>query len=139
MFRSNTIKIVLATLLLGGSLWAGDIETRDGEGADKVIKSSIQAEKGEAAMMKKINAVVPLSEALDVLKADFEGRVMAIRLCNEEGNVVYKAEILGPQKMTDIIIDAGNKKILYTHDDQKDGDEEGDCCHNEEEEPWYAF
>lgn len=49
------------------------------------------------------------------------GAPTSVELTNEGGNVVYSVTVVTSSKQTDVIIDAGNGKVLATQSDQEKG------------------
>ena len=135
MKQSYLVKSFLALSLVSGVAMAGDIETNDDHGKDIEIKSSIQlSEKASEAEETKA-AKVGMNEVIATIKAKFPGKITKVELENEEGNLIYEAEVFqNDGKTLDVVVDAGTGKILTSSVDKPDHEDEDDNEKDEEKE-----
>jgi len=135
MKQSYIVKSFLALSLVSGVAMAGDIETNDDNGKDMEIKSSVQLSEraSEAEEMKA--AKVGMSEVIATIEAKFSGKITKVELENEEGNLVYEAEVFqNDGKTLDIVVDAGTAQVLTSSVDKPDHEDEDDNEKDEEKE-----
>ncbi len=97
--NSKTIKIAQAS--------DGDGETNDDA-----------EEKQEAAKYQSLAKITP-EQAASAAEAEIGGKATKVELENEDGNLVYDVEI----GKKEVIVDAGNGKVLYTEDENQEDDE----------------
>jgi len=117
---------------MSGVAIAGDIETNDDNGKDIQIKSSVQLPKNVNEKDEVKSANVRIDEVIAIIEAKFSGRITKVELENEDGNLVYEAEVfLNDGKTMDIVVDAGNGQILASNVDKPDHKDEDN---NEEKE-----
>lgn len=103
-----------------------------GDTPDATFKSSITVpdngpEKDDATEAAELAKVAKISDAdaRAAATAAVPGTVVKSELENEDGNVVYEVEIKGADgKVTEVIVDAGNGKVL--HQELEDDDEDCD-------------
>ena len=135
MKQSYLVKSFLVLSLVSGVAMAGDIETNDDNGKDIEIKSSIQlSEKASEAEEAKA-AKVGMNEVIATIKAKFPGKITKVELENEEGNLIYEAEVFqNDGKTLDIVVDAGTGQILTSSVDKPDHEDEDDNEKDEEKE-----
>jgi len=145
------VKSVVVLGLVGTLAMAGDIETNDDNGQDVVIKSSVQISDNENETNENKMAKIGAQKVISIVKSKYPGKVIGVRLSNENGNLVYIAELFKHNQITNIMLDAGNGKILAVktdkndvgqNDDSEGNDNEGnDNGENEKnsDEPWYKF
>lgn len=132
MKRSYLVKSFLVVSLMSGVAIAGDIETNDDNGKDIQIKSSVQLPKNVNEKDEVKSANVRIDEVIAIIEAKFSGRITKVELENEDGNLVYEAEVfLNDGKTMDIVVDAGNGQILASNVDKPDHKDEDN---NEEKE-----
>ncbi len=127
MKQSYIVKSFLALSLVSGIAMAGDIETKDDQGKDIEIKSSVQISEtaSEAEEMKA--AKVGMNEVIDTIEAKFPGKIIKVELENEEGNLIYEAEVFQNNgKTLDIVVDAGTAQVLTSSVDRPDHEDEDD-------------
>lgn len=89
---------------------AAEKETGPTESSDdKDDPQEEQQEKQEAERLRPL-AKITLEQAQTAAQASQPGPVKEVQLENEEGNLIYEVTIAD----TDVGIDAGNGKVLYT-------------------------
>ena len=95
--------------------------------SDIGFKSSIQL-KGDVLEKEENKAAkIDVSEVCKILKKDENGKIINVNLENEDGNLVYHSEIIKDSGETlDVIVDAGNGKILHKQVDKSDKESEED-------------
>ena len=98
-------------------------------------RSSVQVPAGvkKQSELRKL-AKITKEEAVRAAQRAAAGTVHETKLENEEQNLVYTVEIANGKKTVEVIIDAGNGKVLATAtDDEGDetGDHEGDHRHQD--------
>ena len=83
-------------------------EGKDGSGTDEAAQK-----RAEAAALAKLATVTPAQAAEAATKA-VPGKAATPELSNEDGNVVYDVTVTSTdaKTQTDVIIDAGNAKVL---------------------------
>jgi len=132
MKRSYLVKSFLVVSLMSGVAIAGDIETNDDNGKDIQIKSSVQLHENVNEKDEVKSANVRINEVIAIIEAKFSGRITKVELENEDGNLIYEAEVfLNDGKTMDIVVDAGNGQILASNADKPDHKDEDN---NEEKE-----
>ena len=127
MKQSYIVKSFLALSLVSGIAMAGDIETNDDQGKDIEIKSSVQISEtaSEAEEMKA--SKVGMNEVIATIEAKFPGKIIKVELENEEGNLIYEAEVFQNNgKTLDIVVDAGTAQVLTSSVDRPDHEDEDD-------------
>ena len=75
-------------------------------------------EKQEAAKYQSLAKITP-EQAIAAAEAAIGGKAKYVELENENGNLVYDVEI----GKKEVIVDAGNGKVLYTEDENQEDDE----------------
>ena len=75
-------------------------------------------EKQEAAKYQSLAKITP-EQAIAVAEAAIGRKAKEVELENENGNLVYEVEI----GKKEVIVDAGNGKVLYTEDENQEDDE----------------
>lgn len=97
------------------------------------IKTTTKEDSGNEAAadlaLTKVAKIDLLQAAQAGAAAVPGGAATSIELTNEGGNVVYSVTVATSTKETDVIVDAGNAKVLATHsDNEKDGSESNDTA-----------
>jgi uncharacterized membrane protein YkoI len=119
MNKKTVAALTLATIMTAtGAVTLSAREGRGDERAEKAEKapqyhSSIQADKGlenEAALRKL--AKITLQDAVRAAKGAAPGTVAESGIENEDGNVVYTVEMRSGKSTSEVIVDAGNGKVL---------------------------
>jgi uncharacterized membrane protein YkoI len=118
---SYFVKGMLGLSLIGVVSLANDIETKDNK-KEINIKSSIQIKGDVSEQEEKNSAKIDAKEVVNILNKEQSGKIIKIDLENEDGNLVYKAEVLNDTQVIDFIIDAGNGKVLNQEIDKSDND-----------------
>lgn len=91
------------------------------------VKSSIQIPEHASELNVQKSATIGVEKVVQVLKAAYPNeKIVSISLENEDGNLIYEAEVLQNNLITEVIVDAGNGKILASKIDEEDDD-------------WYKF
>jgi uncharacterized membrane protein YkoI len=113
----------------------------DNEHDDAKVTSSITVDDSqevddatEAAQLKQL-ATVTADEASAAAASSVGGTAGKVELENEDGNVVYSVEVTDAAgTLHDVVVDAGNAKILANEVDQPDANEgsEGNDAHEQE-------
>jgi len=130
------VKSLVALTLVGTLAMAdGDKELND-DTQELQVKSSIQISENATEEIENSSAKIGVEKVVQIIKDKSLGKILSIKLENENGNLVYKAEVLKNNQMTDIIVDAGDGKILASILDKKDSDDDED---DDENEAWYKF
>jgi uncharacterized membrane protein YkoI len=133
---SKFIKGAVALSIVGVFAIASnsDIEVNDDDSKDIQIKSSLQISDNSSEMDEKIAAKIGAEDVARIIKSKILGKIINIKLENENGNLIYSVEILKENgKITDAFVDAGNGKILALIADKKDTQEESDEKDDKEE------
>ena len=112
--------------------------------ADEGIeKSSIRISQDATEMQEKNSAKIGVDDVTKVVKNRFDGTIVDVKLENEDGNLVYRAEVLKNNQVTNVIVDAGNGNILASLidkvDENNDEEEEDNDDENKSSHPWYKF
>jgi len=136
--NSYLVKSIVALSLMSSVALASDkdLEIND-KTQDKVIKNSIQVDDKISELDEKSMAKIDVSEVTNILKSKYHATVIQVKLENEDGNLVYQAEVLKNNQITDVLVDARNGKILASKVDKNEEEEEDDD--NKENELWYKF
>lgn len=105
-----------------------DIEANDNGKKDVEIKSSIQISGNSNEEFENKSAKISAEDVVKVVKDKFTGKILSVKLENENKNLVYTAEVFKNNQITDVVVDAGDGKILSSTVDKKDSNdgEEGD-------------
>jgi uncharacterized membrane protein YkoI len=104
-------------------------QNRKGE-VEPQYHSSIQVPRGvkkEAALQKL--ATITREQAVQIAQGAAAGTVVESALENEDQNLVYTVEVSNAGSTSEVIIDAGNGKVLAVQPDgdkDKDGDNDKD-------------
>ncbi|MDD2888577.1 MAG: PepSY domain-containing protein [Aliarcobacter sp.] len=130
--NSYFVKSIIGLSLIGTVLLANDIEINDDK-KELDIKSSIQIKGDISELEEKISAKIDASDVIKIIKKEQNGKVINIDLENEDGNLVYKAEVLNDNIVTDFIIDAGNGQILNQQIDKSDNGHDKEEEENDDE------
>jgi uncharacterized membrane protein YkoI len=90
-------------------------------------RSSVQVPAGvrKQSELQKL-AKITKEDAVRTAQGAAVGTIAEAKLENEEQNLVYTVEIANGNKTTEVIIDAGNGKVLATAADDDEDDEKGD-------------
>lgn len=130
---SYFVKGLVVLSLVGTMAMAdGDRESNDNNQKEIQVKSSIQLKDNVSELNEKKAAKLGVSEVINTVKTQFSGKVLDVQLENLNGNLVYQADILDKNQVTNVFIDAGNGKILSSRIDQKDKGSENDENDGEE-------
>ncbi len=125
MKKTNLVKSLAALSLIAGLVYAGDIEVNDDKGKDVEVKSSIQMHKNASEADEVKAAKVGIDEVLANVKAKFSGKIIKVELDNEDGNLIYEAEVFqNDGKMLDVVVDAGTGQVLTSSVDKADHEED---------------
>ncbi|HFU77556.1 MAG TPA: hypothetical protein ENK68_03535 [Epsilonproteobacteria bacterium] len=118
MNYTTILKSTLVLTVLGTTLYAFDL----GQDED-TIKSSLVINRDAGELDAKKAALIDATEAIQSVQTKFQGKITGVELENEEGNLVYEVEILQANNVEmEVIIDAGNGKILASKVDEEDHD-----------------
>ena len=94
-------------------------KTEIAEASDSDGKTNDDAEeKQEAAKYQSLAKITP-EQAKAAAEAAVGGKAKEMELENEDGNLVYDVEI----GKKEVIVDAGNGKVLYIEDESQEDDE----------------
>ena len=139
------VKSLVALSLIGTLAMAdGDKESNDDNSKEMQIKSSIQISDDATEEIENSSAKIGVEDVSKIIKNKSLGKILSVKLENENGNLVYTAEVFKNNQITDIIVDAGDGKILASlvdkqdSNDEKDGENEDDD-ENDKNEAWYKF
>ena len=138
------VKSLVALSLVGTLAMAdGDKESNENNNKEMQIKSSIQISDNASEEFENNEAKIGVDDVVKVIKNKFSGKILSIQLENNNGNLVYKAEVFKYNNITDIFVDAGDGKILASMVDKKDSNDEEDDNEkdneNDKNEAWYKF
>lgn len=132
MNKSKAIAWIGGALLATTATVVAVANERGGE-HEPVYRSSIQVDKkieNESELAKL--ARISVEDALRIASGSTSGKVVEIALENEEGNLVYGVEISGAAGGTEVIVDAGDGRILSSapdseeHESGEDEEQEGE-------------
>jgi hypothetical protein len=105
-------------------------ETTAHSSASAKSKPSIQGSipvKGKSKLEYSALAKISVQEAIAAAGNATSGRVIEVALDRENGFLVYEIEMIMPnQSRKELLIDAGNGKILLTKDKKISSDDEED-------------
>lgn len=134
------VKTIVALSLIGTiALADGTKELNDDKG-NQYIKSSVQIAENATEEIENSSAKIGVADVTKVLKEKFSGTIISTKLENENGNLVYVAEVLDKNQIIDVIVDAGNGQILAQKIDHKDSEEnDEEDREDDENEDWYKF
>ena len=108
--------IILSLALVGTSLAKKDEK--------EITGGSIKLAKHTEAQLPAL-AQISLSQAIQSATGAIEGQVLQAGLENENGFLVYAIEVASQDKtVTEVIVDAGNGKVLATYLDKSDHENE---------------
>ncbi|WP_297525642.1 PepSY domain-containing protein, partial [Sulfurovum sp.] len=80
-------------------------------------------------------AKVGINEVLAAIEAKLSGKITKVELENEEGNLVYEAEVFQKDGKTfNVVVDAGTAQVLTSSVDKPDHEDENDNEKDEEKE-----
>lgn len=136
------VKSIIALSLIGTMAMADGNKELNDDKENHYIKSSVQISENASEELENSSAKIDVADATKAVKENFSGTIISTKLENENGNLVYVSEVLDKNQITDVIVDAGNGKILASKLDTKDSDEEDehdDKEGNEKNEAWYKF
>lgn len=86
-----------------------------------------QSDAAEAAQLQSL-AKITEAEAHKAATSAVAGEVIESELDDEDGNVVYEVEVKAADgKVTEVIIDAGNGKVLHQEVDHDDEGHDDNC------------
>jgi len=112
MKGSYFVKGLLAIGLTGAMMFAY-AETNGNNQNEVSVKSSIQVQQNANNNIAHENmATVTLQEAALIAQKNSDGKIVSVNLENINGNLVYTADVLKHNQITNLIIDAGNGRIL---------------------------
>jgi uncharacterized membrane protein YkoI len=98
-----------------------------GEEKKAEYRSSIQISpklKDEKALAKR--ATISQEEAVRIARGAAKGQVIEAAIENEDGNLVYNVEVKNGGETKEVIVDAGNGKVLALSADEDGEGPEGD-------------
>ena len=85
------------------------------------VKSSIQVQQNANNNIAHENmATITLQEAALIAKKNSDGKIVSVNLEDINGNLVYTADVLKHNQITNLIIDAGNGRILSSRVESTD-------------------
>jgi uncharacterized membrane protein YkoI len=112
--------------LLGGIALASDIELDD-KNKDLEVKSSIQVKDDISEQKEMSLAKIDVFEVCKLVKNHVAGKIINVNLENDEGNLVYHLEVIKDNGQNlELIVDAGNGKVLHEQIDKQDKEDEDD-------------
>lgn len=99
------------------------------DGGEDAISGSI-AVPGESTFLASL-AKVSLVDAIQAAVKNTPGKAVSAELEDDDGFLVYSVDVVNEGKVTEVTVDAGNKKILKTEiqgedEDEDDGEDEGE-------------
>jgi uncharacterized membrane protein YkoI len=120
--NSYLVKGMLGLSLLAAMAFANDIESNDNK-KDINIKSSIQIKGNVSEKEEKYSAKIDANDVCKIIKNKQNGKIINIDLENQNGNLVYKAEVLNDNsQIIDFIVDAGNGQVLNQQIDKSNNE-----------------
>jgi uncharacterized membrane protein YkoI len=132
MNRKTVAAWTLATLVATTGTVAAFAHEKESEKEEKVTyRSSIQVPAGleKQSELQKL-AKITREDAARAAQGAAAGTAAETKLENEEGNLVYTVEMTSGKTTTEVIVDAGNGKVLTTAADndgeKNDGENETD-------------
>ena len=131
MNKKTLPALTLATMI--AVTGAVNLSAKEQKGEEKAPQyhSSIQADKGlenEGALQKL--AKITLEDAVRAAQGAAAGTVTESGIENEDGNIVYTVEMRSGNATSEVIVDAGNGKVLAV---VADADTEGSESDNEQD------
>ncbi|WP_458699679.1 PepSY domain-containing protein [Sulfurospirillum sp. 1307] len=145
MKKSSYFVKGLVVLSLIGTMAMADASKESNDENKLQVKSSIQVKESTNEVDEKSSAKLGVEEVAKIAKNQFGGNVIDVQLENINGNLVYQADVLNNNQITNVLIDAGNGKILASKVEKNDShdksDNEGDenDGENENDGSWYKF
>jgi uncharacterized membrane protein YkoI len=145
MKKSSYFVKGLVVLSLIGTMAMADVNKEYNNEKETEVKSSIQIKDSSNEIDEQSAAKLDAEEVAKIAKNQFGGNVIEVQLENINGNLVYQADVLSNNQITNVLIDAGNGKILASKVEKNDSndksDNEGDenDGENENDGPWYKF
>jgi uncharacterized membrane protein YkoI len=130
MKRLTVAAWTLAALAVAGTSSVALAENDSEQEAKPTYHASIQVPaklESEAALQKL--AKVTREDAARIAQGSAPGTVVETKLENEDQNLVYTVEISSGGKTSEVIVDAGNGKVLAVNPDtdgENDGEKDGD-------------
>jgi uncharacterized membrane protein YkoI len=118
--------LALAVAVTGAAAMAAREKHEESEKKAE-YRSSIQVSpkvEDEKALAK--HATISRQEAVRVAQGAAEGKVIEAALENEDGNLVYDVEVKSGDETKEVIVDAGNGKVLAVSVDEDGEGPEGD-------------
>jgi uncharacterized membrane protein YkoI len=121
---------VAGTLAVALAVTGVAIAAREkGEEKEKKVeyRSSIQVSpklEDEKALAQK--ATISREEAVRIAQGAVKGKVIESGIENEDGNLVYNVEVKSGDETKEVIVDAGNGKVLAVNADEDEEGPEGD-------------
>ena len=136
MNKKTVAALTLATIMTAAGALTLSAHEGKGEKGEKAPQyhSSIQADKkleSESALQKL--AKITLEDAVRAAQGAAPGTVIESGIENEDGNVVYTVEMRSGKSTTEVIVDAGNGKVLATSADADDEKGEGNEGNDEKD------
>ena len=110
MKSSYFVKGLLSIGLTGAMMFA----YAETNGQNEIsVKSSIQVQQNANNNIVHENmATITLQEAALIAKKNSDSKIVSVNLEDINGNLVYTADVLKHNQITNLIIDAGNGRIL---------------------------
>ena len=109
----TTLRLLLATALLGGSAFSFATEKKDEKKESATPMGSIRPTGELKAQELPALAKISFEAALQIALKAAPGAVIKAELEIEDGNLLYSFEIVGSDKsVTEVEVDAGNGKVL---------------------------
>lgn len=132
------VKGLIALSLVGTLAMADNEIANDGaQDMNMHVKSSVQISDNASEVQEKSAAKIGVSDAVQVVKNKFSGKIVGAKLENENGNLVYTVEVFHNNTTNNVTIDAGNSQILASTIDKKDDIRENesgsDSTHEQED------
>lgn len=85
------------------------------------------------AMVARL-AMVKIEDAIAAARGAASGMVIGAELENEDGGLVWSIDVAGDTQVLEVIIDAGNKRVLAVEAEEEDDDEDDDEDDGEDED-----
>mgnify|MGYP002713318935 CR=1 FL=1 len=113
--------VISLSLIATFALAEGNHETNDLSFQDLGIKSSIQVKQDTTEVQEQQRAKLGVADIIPTINSKFSGKITTVKLENIDGNLVYTVEVLAQDNShRNVLIDAGNGKILTYQLDKKD-------------------
>ena len=118
MKSSYFVKGLLSIGLTGAMMFA----YAETNGQNEIsVKSSIQVQQNANNNIVHENmATITLQEAALIAKKNSDSKIVSVNLEDINGNLVYTADVLKHNQITNLIIDAGNGRILSSRVESTD-------------------